>query len=70
MLTYGPDRDWVKNPHRRRRWPTAPTRPQPLCSQPSRGHQGRRAAAHVTGFGRRVFLRLPFEDALLLSWGQ
>ena len=28
------------------------------------------AATHVTGLGRRVFPKLPFENALLLSWGQ
>ena len=27
-------------------------------------------ATHVTGLGRRVFPKLPFENALLLSWGQ
>jgi hypothetical protein len=27
------------------------------------------AAAHVTGVGRRVFPKLPFENALLLTWG-
>ena len=28
------------------------------------------AATHVTGIGRRVFAKLPFEKALLLTWGE
>ncbi len=69
MLTYGPDRDWVKNLiaadggrlHRHGRSRSV-RNPRVVTKN--------EAAAHVTGFGRRVFPRLPFEDALLLSWGQ
>ncbi len=68
-LTYGPDRDWVKNLvaahggrlHRHGR-SHAVRDPRVVTKD--------QAAAHVTGFGRRVFPRLPFENALLLTWGE
>lgn len=68
LLTYGPDRDWVKNliaadGGRLRRHGRAHTVRHP------RVVTREQAAAHVTGLGRRVFPRLPFENALLLTWG-
>lgn len=69
LLTYGPDRDWLKNLMaadggrlRRHGRSLAVRNPRVI----TRDH----AAAHVAGLGRRVFRRLPFENALLLTWGE
>lgn len=65
LLTYGPDRDWLKNitaagggTMTRRGRTFAVTEPRQVSKA--------EAAEHVTGFGRRVFPRLPFEQAVLL----
>jgi len=69
LLTYGPDRDWVKNLNAagggrlRRHGRTVPVRDPRVVTRDQ-------AAVHVTGFGRRVFPKLPFENALLLTWGE
>ncbi len=67
LLTYGPDRDWLKNiiaadggrlrRHGRNR---AVRDPQVVSRQ--------QAAVRVTGLGRRAFPRLPFENAVLLTF--
>jgi deazaflavin-dependent oxidoreductase (nitroreductase family) len=69
LLTYGADRDWLKNLNaadggRLRRHGRSHTvrNPQVMTRE--------EAATHVTGIGRRVFRQLPFEEALLLTWGQ
>ncbi len=66
LLTYGPDRDWLKNitaaggaKLRRHGKTFAVTNPRVVSRD--------EAAAHVTGFGRRAFARLPFEQAVLLD---
>lgn len=65
LLTYGPDRDWLKNITaagggrlRRHGHSFTVTEPRVL----SRAE----AAPHITGIGRSVFSRLPFEHAVLL----
>ena len=69
LLTYGPDRDWLKNltaaggGRLRRHGRTISVRNPEVVSRDQ-------AAAHVTGFGRWVFGRLPFENALLLTRGE
>lgn len=66
MLTYGPDRDWLKNltaagggrmRHRGKIFGIAD--PQVVTKA--------EAAAHVTPGMRRIFARLPFEQAVLLT---
>ena len=65
LLTYGPDRDWLKN--------------ITAAGGGTLKHYGRiitvadpcvvtkaEAAAHVTGVGRSIFPRLPFDEAVLL----
>jgi len=66
LLTYGPDRDWLKNliaagggRLRRHGRSHAVRDPQVMTKE--------QAAAHVTGFGRMLFPRLPFDDAVLLK---
>jgi len=66
MLTYGPDRDWLKNV-------TAAGRAQMRrggrtieVTEPRVVTKGE-AAARVTGFWRVIFPRLPFESAVLLT---
>lgn len=66
LLTYGPDRDWLKNitatggaKLRRHGKTFAVTNPRVVSRD--------EAAPHVTGFGRRAFGRLPFEQAVLLT---
>ena len=69
LLTSGPDRDWLKNLTAagggllRRHGRTAAVRNPRVMTRDA-------AAPHVTGFGRWVFPRLPFEQALLLSWDE
>lgn len=66
LLTYGPDRDWLKNitaagggKMRRHGKTFAVSEPRVVSRD--------EAAPHVTGFGRRAFGRLPFEQAVLLT---
>ena len=65
MLTYGPDRDWLKNltaagsATMRRHGKTI------TVSEPRVGTR-EQAATHVIGAARRVFPRLPFDSAVLL----
>src|ERR1700722_18611684 len=66
LLTYGPDRDWLKNlkaadgGHMRRHGKTfGITNPQVVTRD--------EAAEHVGSGTRRVFARLPFEQAVLFS---
>lgn len=66
MPTYGPDRDWLKNitaagTAKLRRHGKTFTVTQPRVVSKDE------AATHVTGFGRRAFGRLPFEQAVLLT---
>jgi deazaflavin-dependent oxidoreductase (nitroreductase family) len=65
LLTYGPDRDWLKNlasagQARMRRHGTTFTVGEPRIVARAE------AAAEVTGVARLVFPRLPFEQAVLL----
>lgn len=66
LLTYGPDRDWLKNitaagggTMHRLGHSFAVSDPQVVTKA--------EAASHVTGPGRMVFGRLPFENAVLLK---
>jgi len=66
LLTYGPDRDWLKNITaagggrlRRHGHSFAVEQPRVLPRA--------EAASYVTGFGRKVFPRLPFDSAVLLK---
>jgi deazaflavin-dependent oxidoreductase (nitroreductase family) len=66
LLTYGPDRDWLKNVQAAggatmRRYGRTLHLADPQVVTKAE------AAAHVTGFGRKVFGRLPFEQAVLLK---
>lgn len=68
LLTYGPERDWLKNLTaagggrlRRHGRTFAVSDPRVMTKA--------EAAAHVTGWGRLVFPRLPFENAVLLKRG-
>lgn len=65
LLTYGPDRDWLKNitaaggaRMRRRGRTIALTDPRVVTKA--------EAARHVTGFAGPIFAHLPFDDAVLL----
>lgn len=66
MLTYGPDRDWLKNitaageANLKRHGHTMHLVDPQVVTRAE-------AAAHVTGFSRKVFGRLPFEQAVLLK---
>ena len=66
LLTYGPDRDWLKNitaagsaelRHMGKTIKLTSPRVMPKAE----------AAAHVTGFWRVIFPRLPFDSAVLLT---
>jgi hypothetical protein len=66
LLTYGPDRDWLKNLNaaggakmRRHGKTFSVSNPQTVTKE--------QAAPHVSGAARRVFPRLPFEQAVLLT---
>ena len=66
LLTYGPDRDWLKNitatgqARMKRMGKTIElTEPRVVTKAD--------AAARVTGFWRPIFPRLPFEQAVLLT---
>ncbi|OBF28665.1 nitroreductase family deazaflavin-dependent oxidoreductase [Mycobacterium sp. ACS4331] len=65
LLTYGPDRDWLKNitaagggTLKRYGRSFAVTDPQVVTKA--------EAAEHVTGFGRVLFRRLPFDNGAVL----
>lgn len=65
LLTYGPDRDWLKNlsaagSARLRRHGRTFTVTEPRVMSKAA------AAPEVTGLGRVLFPRLPFDEALLL----
>ncbi len=69
LLTYGPNRDWLKNitaadhaevRHMGKTITLTDPRVMPKAE----------AAAHVTGFWRAIFPRLPFEQAVLLGRGE
>ena len=68
LLTYGPDRDWLKNltaaggGAMRRYGRTFPVTEPRVMSRAE-------ASDHVTGVMRPVFARLPFESAVLLRRG-
>ena len=66
LLTYGPDRDWLKNLNaagggrmRRHGKTFGVTNPRTVTKA--------EAAPHISGAARRVFGRLPFEQAVLLT---
>jgi hypothetical protein len=66
LLTYGPDRDWLKNLNasgggkmRRHGKTFSVSNPQTVTKE--------QAATHVSGAAHRVFGRLPFEQAVLLT---
>ena len=66
LLTYGPDRDWLKNVTaagggrlRRHGHSFAVVEPRVMRRV--------EAAPHITGPGRIVFSRLPFDDAVLMK---
>jgi len=65
-LTYGPDRDWLKNLNaagggqmRRHGKTFHVSNPQTVTKE--------EAASHVRGGAHRIFARLPFEQAVLLT---
>lgn len=66
LLTYGPDRDWLKNitatgrARMRRMGKTIELADPRVVTKAE-------AAARVTGFWRPIFARLPFEPAVLLT---
>src|ERR1700750_943906 len=65
LLSYGPDRDWLKNitaagGGRLKRYGTTIAVADPRVMTKAE------AAAHVTGWWRPVFARIPFEQAVLL----
>ena len=69
LLTYGPDRDWLKNltaagEGKMRRYGKTFTVTEPKVMPKSA------AAPAVTGLWRPIFARLPFEYALLLKRGE
>lgn len=66
LLSYGPDRDWLKNLNaagggtmRRHGKTFGVANPRTVTKE--------EAASHVIGAGRRVFPRIPFEQAVLLT---
>jgi deazaflavin-dependent oxidoreductase (nitroreductase family) len=68
LLTYGPDRDWLKNitaagRARMKRMGRTIELTDPRVVPKAE------AATHVTGFWRAVFPRLPFDSAVLLTRG-
>lgn len=66
LLTYGPDRDWLKNitaaDHARMK-----RMGRMIVLSDPRVVSKADAATHVTGFWRAIFPRLPFESAVLLT---
>ena len=68
LLTYGPDRDWLKNITAAGGGRLKRSGRNVVVSDP-RVVSKTQAAQHVTGLGRLVFARLPFENAVLLRTG-
>ena len=66
LLTYGPDRDWLKNisvaGRAQMKWRGATIELADPRVVPKAD-----AAAKLTGFGRAIFPRLPFDSAVLLK---
>ena len=66
LLTYGPDRDWLKNitatGHARMK-----RMGKTIERSRSADHDQGRSGVRVTGFWRAIFARLPFESAVLLT---
>lgn len=66
LLPYGPDRDWLKNlnaagnARMRRNAKTFGVREPRMVTKAE-------AAQHVSGAGRSIFARMPFEQAVLLT---
>ncbi len=66
LLTYGPDRDWLKNldaaggGRMRRNGKSFDVADPQVVTKAE-------AATHVAGGARRIFARLPFEEAVLLT---
>ncbi len=66
LLTYGPDRDWLKNitatghAQMKRMGKTIGVADPRIMTKAE-------AASQVTGFWRAIFLRLPFDSAVLLT---
>jgi len=66
LLTYGPDRDWLKNltaaggGRMRRNGKNFGVSDPHVVTKAE-------AAAHITGWARPIFARLPFEQAVLLT---
>jgi deazaflavin-dependent oxidoreductase (nitroreductase family) len=65
LLTYGPDRDWLKNVTAAGSAPMRRYGRTITVSDP-RIVPKAEAAQHVTGFLRPIFPRLPFDEAVLL----
>jgi deazaflavin-dependent oxidoreductase (nitroreductase family) len=68
LLTYGPDRDWLKNITAAGSGLLKRSGRTFVVSDP-RVVTKTQAARDVTGLGRLVFARLPFENAVLLRKG-
>ena len=68
LLTYGPDRDWLKNITAAGSGRLKRSGRTFVVSDP-RVVTKTQAAQHVTGLGRLVFARLPFDNAVLLRTG-
>jgi deazaflavin-dependent oxidoreductase (nitroreductase family) len=66
LLTYGPDRDWLKNLHAAGGGQLQRNGKTFNVSQPQTVTRAR-AAQHITGPWRPIFARLPFEHAVLLT---
>ena len=68
LLTYGPDRDWLKNITATGGGRLKRSGRTFVVGDP-RVVTKTQAAQHVTGLGRLVFARLPFDNAVLLRTG-
>ena len=68
LLTYGPDRDWLKNITATGPRPDEAHRQDDRAGRSAGGVQGA-SGGRVTGFWRPIFARLPFESAVLLTRG-
>jgi deazaflavin-dependent oxidoreductase (nitroreductase family) len=67
LLTYGPDRDWLKN--LRATGGTMRSSGRTFAVSDPRVMSKAEAAPSVTGWMRPLFSRLPFEQAVLLTRG-
>jgi deazaflavin-dependent oxidoreductase (nitroreductase family) len=66
LLTYGPDRDWLKNLHAAGGGQLQRNGKTFGVSQPQTVSKAQ-AASHIAGLWRPIFARLPFEHAVLLT---